>query len=80
MRRRGIVDDRLEGQQTFGWVEDESLMSLSPTVTSLRRGLHRGFAILAGTGVTTPTQWPDKVGDSTGTRTMMRLRSPATAA
>ncbi len=33
-----------------------------------------------GTGVTSPTQWLDSEGDRTGTGTMTRRRSPATAA
>ncbi len=34
----------------------------------------------AGTGVTSPTQWLDSPGVSTGTGTITRRRSPATSA
>ena len=55
-------------------------MSLSPQTTSLRKDATSGLAMLAGTGVTTPTQCPESQGVSTGTGTMTRRRSPATAA
>ena len=55
-------------------------MSCSRQKTSCLRDATSGRAIARGTGVTMPTQWLESVGDSTGTGTMMRRRSSATAA
>jgi hypothetical protein len=55
-------------------------MSCSEQTTVLRSDSTSGRAIDAGTGVTTPTQWLDSPGLSTGTGRIRRLGSPATAA
>ena len=55
-------------------------MSCSPATTSMRSDSTSGRAIEFGTGVTSPTQWPDSLGVSTGTGTISRRRRPATAA
>ena len=55
-------------------------MSCSCATTLLRRDSMRGWAMALGTGVTTFTHWLESHGVSTGTGTMMRRVSPATAA
>ena len=55
-------------------------MSCSWQTTSLRSDSTSGRAMPAGTGVTRPTQWLDSRGVSSGTGTIRRRGSPATAA
>lgn len=55
-------------------------MSCSWQTTSCRSDSASGRATLAGTGVTSPTQWLDSRGVSTGTGTITRRGSPATVA
>ncbi len=55
-------------------------MSCSWQTTSWRSDSVSGRAIDRGTGVTRPTQWLDRPGVSTGTVTITRRASPATAA
>ncbi len=55
-------------------------MSCSRQTASLRSDSTSGRATPAGTGVTRPTQWLDRLGVSSGTGMMSRGGSPATAA
>ena len=55
-------------------------MSCSRHTTSWRSDSVSGRAMEAGTGVTSPIQWLDSPGVSTGTGTITRRRSPATSA
>jgi hypothetical protein len=55
-------------------------MSCSAQTTLLRSDSTRLRARDAGTGVTTPTQWLDRFGLSSGTGTIRRRGSPVTAA
>ena len=55
-------------------------MSFSEATTVFFSESTSGRAMLAGTGVTMPTQWLDKPGVSTGTGTTLRRESPATSA
>jgi len=55
-------------------------MSFSRHTTSWRSDSVSGRAMDAGTGVTSPTQWLDRPGVSTGTGSTSRRLSPATAA
>ncbi len=55
-------------------------MSCSPQTLSAVRLSTSGRAMMLGTGVTRPTHRLESRGVSTGARTMMRLRRPATAA
>ena len=55
-------------------------MSCSVQTTVLASDFTSGLAIAPGTGVTTLIQCELRVGESTGTGTMTRLRSPATRA
>ncbi|CAM5259332.1 hypothetical protein SHIRM173S_09555 [Streptomyces hirsutus] len=55
-------------------------MSCSWQTTSWRSDSVNGRAREAGTGVTSPIQWLDSLGVSTGTGTTSRRRRPATTA
>ncbi|CAO0837965.1 hypothetical protein SMICM17S_10413 [Streptomyces microflavus] len=55
-------------------------MSCSRQTTSWRSDSASGRAMDRGTGVTSPIQWLESVGVSTGTGTITRRGSPATRA
>ena len=55
-------------------------MSSSWTTTEFRSDSIRGWAMAFGTGVTRFTHWLESHGVRTGTGTITRCRSPATAA
>ncbi|GAB2756113.1 hypothetical protein GCM10027072_62740 [Streptomyces bullii] len=74
---------RTASSKPIGWPGGSGTyraMSCSRQTTSWRSDSVRGRAMVAGTGVTSPTQWLDRPGVSTGTGRMRRRGRPATAA